>query len=77
MGKDLICMKIRQIKSLISDARYLSIIKVLLEHDNILAIYFIRLTIGFNLTVSKKLIRKIDKFWAKVSNPLQKSPICD
>lgn len=59
MGKDLICMKIRQIKSLISDARYLSIIKVLLKHDNILAIYFIRLTIGFNLTVSKKLIRKI------------------
>lgn len=66
-------MKIRQIKSLISDARYLSIIKVLLKHDNLLAIYFIRLTMGFSLTVSKKLIRKIDKFWVKVSNPLQKS----
>jgi len=66
-------MKIQKVKSLISDARYLSIIKILLKHDNLLAIYFIRLTMGFGLTVSKKLIRKIDKFWAKVSNPLQKS----
>ena len=63
----------RQIKSLISDARYLSIIKILLKHDNLLAIYFIRLTLGFSLTLSKKLICKIDKFWNKTSNPLQKS----
>lgn len=62
----------REARALIFDARYLSIIKVLQDHNSSLAIYFIRLTLGFSLTLSKNLIKKIDKFWAKVKNPLQK-----
>lgn len=67
----------REIRQILKDGRFISILKILLkyekQHSNgLLSAYLVRLVSGFSLSSSKKYLSRLDKFWDK-SNPFQKT----
>lgn len=64
-------MKIKELKNLLYDARFIRIIEVLNGYNPHLAIYLIRLITKRGLTFSKKYIIRLEKFKKKMRNPMQ------
>lgn len=64
-------MKLKQLKNLLYDARFIKIIEVLNDYNSSLAIYLIRLITNKGLAFSKKYISRIEKFKIKMRNPMQ------
>jgi hypothetical protein len=64
-------MSLSKLKSTLYDARFIKSIEILNAHDQLKAIYMVRLYSGFGLASAKKYIRKINRFKAKMRNPIQ------
>lgn len=64
-------MKLKQLKNLLYDARFIKIIEILNDYNSSLAIYLIRLITSKGLAFSKKYISRTEKFKTKMRNPMQ------